>query len=44
MCKKNYVLMKRKKSQFKLCVDDISAVYKAIQKKRPAIPAYETPT
>lgn len=42
MCKKNYVVIKREKSQFKLYIDDISDVYKAIQKRRPAIPVYET--
>lgn len=44
MCKKNYVTLRMNKKQHRLFTDDIAAVHTAIRKKRPPVPAYETPT
>jgi hypothetical protein len=44
MWKKNFVTLKINKNYFKLYADDISAVYRSINKKRPIIPPYEKPS
>ena len=41
MSKKNFVTLKKSKRNYKICTDDISAVYTALKKKRPTIPSYE---
>ena len=44
MCKRELVSMARRGRKYRVCLDDIKGVHRAVCKKRPALPKFESPT